>query len=73
MPPGPGAGAMESVRLAQVYNLVLRYLLDAAVDYGPLAGARRRLQCWLHCVKQEPVRFGTAAKARLLLQELGPT
>jgi ubiquinone biosynthesis protein len=70
---GLGSGAMESVRLAQVYNIVLRYLLDAAVDRGQLAGVRRRLQYWLHDVKQEPVPLGTAAKARLLLQELGPT
>ncbi len=73
MPAGPGAAALESVRLAQVYNVVLRYALDAAVDHGPLAGARRRLQFWLHDVHQEPVALGTATKARLLLQELGPT
>jgi ubiquinone biosynthesis protein len=73
MPAGPAAAALESIRLAEVYNVVLRYVLDAAVDHGPLAGARRRLQFWLHDIEQEPVSLGTAAKARLLLQELGPT
>ena len=61
------------MRLAQVYNVVLRYVLDAAVDHGPLAGSRRRLQCWLHDVDGHPAALGTATKARLLLQELGPT
>ena len=59
--------------LAQVYNVVLRYVLDAAVDHGPLAGSRRRLQCWLHDVPAPAEALGTAGKARLLLQELGPT
>ena len=70
---GPTAAALESVRLAQVYNVVLRYVLDAAVDHGPLAGSRRRLQCWLHDVPAPAEALGTAGKARLLLQELGPT
>ena len=70
---GPTATAMESVRLAQVYNVVLRYVVDAAVDHGPLAGPRRRLQCWLHDVPPPAEPLGTAAKTRLLLQELGPT
>ena len=73
MAAAPGAGAQESVRLAEVYNTVLRYVLDSAVDHGPLAGARRRLQFWLHDVDRPPAALGTAAKARLLLQELGPT
>jgi hypothetical protein len=71
--PGPTATALESVRLAQVYNTVLRYVLDAAVDHGPLAGARRRLQFWLHDTPLPAAPLGTPAKARLLLQELGPT
>ena len=70
---GPTAAALESVRLVQVYNVVLRYVLDAAVDHGPLAGSRRRLQCWLHDVPAPAEALGTAGKARLLLQELGPT
>jgi ubiquinone biosynthesis protein len=69
----PDATARESLRLAQVYHTVLRYLLDMAVDHGPLAGVRRRVQYWLHDVPQRPVALGTATKARLLLQELGPT
>ena len=73
MAAGPGATAWESVRLAQVYNIVLRYVLDTAVDHGPLAGTRRRLQFWLHDVSQAPVALSTATRARLLLQELGPT
>jgi ubiquinone biosynthesis protein len=69
----PDATARESLRLAQVYHTVMRYLLDMAVDHGPLAGVRRRVQYWLHDVPQRPVALGTATKARLLLQELGPT
>jgi ubiquinone biosynthesis protein len=73
MAAGPGATAQESVRLAQVYNIVSRYVLDTAADHGPMAGARRRLQFWLHDVNQAPVALSTATRARLLLQELGPT
>ncbi len=73
MAAGPAATAQESVRLAQVYNIVSRYVLDTAVDHGPMAGARRRLQFWLHDVHQAPVALSTATRARLLLQELGPT
>ena len=73
MAAAPGAGALESVRLAEVYNTMLRYVLDAAVDHGPFAGPRRRLQLWLHDVDGPSTALGTAAKARLLLQELGPT
>jgi ubiquinone biosynthesis protein len=35
--------------------------------------AGRRLQCWLHDVPAPAEALGTAGKARLLLQELGPT
>ena len=73
MAAAPGAGALESVRLAEVYNTMLRYVLDAAVDHGPFAGPRRRLQFWLHDLDGPSTALGTAAKARLLLQELGPT
>jgi ubiquinone biosynthesis protein len=73
MAAAPGASARESLRLAQVYNIVSRYVLDTAADHGPMAGARRRLQFWLHDVDQAPVTLSTAARARLLLQELGPT
>jgi len=73
MAAAPGAGARESVRLAQVYNIVSRYVLDTAADHGPMAGARRRLQFWLHDLDQAPVTLSTATRARLLLQELGPT
>jgi ubiquinone biosynthesis protein len=69
----PDVSALEDLRLAQVYHTVLRYMLDMAVDRGPLAGARRRVQFWLHDVPVEPVALGMATKARLLLQELGPT
>jgi hypothetical protein len=69
----PDATARESLRIAQVYHTVLRYMLDMVVDHGPLAGVRRRFQFWLHDVPQEPVALDTAAKTRLLLQELGPT
>jgi hypothetical protein len=69
----PDVAALENLRLAQVYRTVLRYMLDIAVDRGPLAGARRRTQFWLHDVPVQPVALGTATKMRLLLQELGPT
>jgi len=69
----PDVSALENLRLAQVYNTVVRYMLDMAVDRGPLAGARRRVQYWLHDIPVEPVALGTPTKVRLLLQELGPT
>jgi len=57
----PDATARESLRIAQVYHTALRYALDMAVDHGPLAGARRRVQFWLHDVPQQPDEVPLAA------------
>jgi ubiquinone biosynthesis protein len=66
-------GARESVRLAQVYNTFLRYGLDIVFDRGRFGLGRRRLQYWLHDVHERPTHLATPTKARLMLQELGPT
>jgi ubiquinone biosynthesis protein len=61
----------ERMRLLQVYELFLRYGSDAAFDRGLAGTLRRGLQGWFYDTHVE--RLSPPAKARLLLQELGPT
>ena len=67
-------GVRESLRLQQVYNVFLRYGWDLAFQRWRLLGnIRHSMQRW---VWQLPEDFGpvtTPVKARLMLEELGPT
>ncbi len=61
----------ERQRLLQVYDVFLRYGADGAFDRGTLGDFRRFIQSRLYGVQLEPL--SSAEKARLMLQELGPT
>ena len=61
----------ERVRLLQVYDVFLHYGADGAFDRGVLGDFRRFAQSRWHGVNV--VALSNPEKARLLLQELGPT
>ena len=61
----------ERQRLLQVYDVFLRYGADGAFDRGALGDFRRFIQSRLYGVDLEPL--SSPEKARLMLQELGPT
>jgi ubiquinone biosynthesis protein len=61
----------ERVRLLQVYDVFLRYGADGAFDRGVLGDFRRLVQSRLYGVDVMPLSH--PEKARLMLQELGPT
>jgi ubiquinone biosynthesis protein len=67
------ASVSERLRLIQLYGLLLQYTTDVAFDWGLFRPFRRRLQQWMW---RPPVPISTLpsqVKARLLLEELGPT
>ena len=72
MPGGPGAAALESVRLAEVYTPCC-----ATCWIPPSTTARSPVPAPLQFLaarrRKEPVAPRHRAKVRLLLQELGPT
>ena len=61
----------ERLRMMQIYEVLLRYSSDAAFDRGLLGDLRRSLQGWFYSEDIEPLT--TPERARLMLQELGPT
>jgi len=63
----------ESLRLQQVYNTFLKYLLDVAFDRGVLGAFRLSMQQLLHDPPYELVHLSLPVKFRLMLEELGPT
>jgi ubiquinone biosynthesis protein len=71
--PADTLGARETLRLQEVYNTFVRYGLDVILDRGVVGNVRRPLQYWLHGIPGPAERLSTPAKARLLLEELGPT
>ena len=64
----------ESLRLQQVYNVFLRYGWDLAFQRWRLLGKlRHSMQRWVWQLPDEMAEPTTPAKARLMLEELGPT
>jgi ubiquinone biosynthesis protein len=66
----------ESLRLQQVYNILLRYGWDLGLERWPMANSfRRRMQGWIwHLPKDLDLdAVPTPAKVRMMLEELGPT
>ena len=64
----------ESLRLQQVYNVFLRYGWDLAFQRWKLLGSlRHSMQRWVWHLPDEVAELNTPAKARLMLEELGPT
>ncbi len=67
------AAVSERVRAMQLYAVLLQYALDIAFDRRWLRPFRRRLQEWLWRMPLPRRRLPSQVKARLLLQDLGPT
>ncbi|HET8978709.1 MAG TPA: AarF/UbiB family protein [Solirubrobacteraceae bacterium] len=61
----------ERLRMMQIYEVLLRYSSDAMFDRGLFGDLRRALQGWFYSEHLEPLT--TPERARLMLQELGPT
>lgn len=64
----------EDLRLQQVYNTLLRYGYDAALNRSAvLGGFRHSMQTWVWRLPKGWEEPSTAVKLRLMLEELGPT
>jgi len=64
----------ESLRLQQVYNTLLRYGLDVLFDQWPVIGDfRRSMQAWVWNLPKDLEQPSLPVKARLMIEELGPT
>lgn len=63
----------ERLRLLQVYEVLTRYASEAIFDRGSVGAFRRGVQTWLYSTDGPIERLEAPVKARLLLQELGPT
>ena len=57
----------------QLYGILLQYTVDFAFDWRWLRPFRRRMQEWLWRVPVPAEPLAPQVKARLLLQDLGPT
>jgi len=67
------SGVDERVRLMQVYGTLSNYGVDFAYDRTRFAGFHRRMQQWVWRPPRPVVALPPQVKARLLLQDLGPT
>ena len=64
----------ENVRLQQVYNVFLRYGWDVAFErLGVLNDFRLGMQRWVWQLPSDLPQVSTPVKARLMIEELGPT
>jgi len=63
----------ESLRLQQVYNVLLHYGLDMVFDRGFIGDFRQFMQDWIYDIPEPAKPLTSPVKGRLLLQELGPT
>jgi ubiquinone biosynthesis protein len=63
----------ERLRLMQVYEVLLRYGSEALFDRGAIGALRRSVQTWAYSTNGPIEKLDAPVKARLLLQELGPT
>jgi ubiquinone biosynthesis protein len=67
------AAISERLRLMQLYGLLVQYTADIAFDWPILRPVRRRLQAWMWQPPVPIVPLPPQVKARLLLEDLGPT
>jgi ubiquinone biosynthesis protein len=67
------AAVSERLRLMQLYGLMLQYSVDLVFDHGWLRPFRRRMQEWLWRPSVPITQLPAHVKARLLLEDLGPT
>ena len=67
------AAVSERLRAMQLYGVLLQYAVDLTFDRLWLRALRRRTQRWLWQVPVPLTPVPPPVKARLLLQDLGPT
>ena len=67
------ASVSERLRVMQLYGILLQYSVDLAFDWAWLRPVRRPLQAWLWGVPVPDAQLSPQVKARLLLEDLGPT
>ena len=67
------AAVSERLRAMQLYGVLLQYAVDLAFDWRWLRPVRRRMQQWMWQVPVPRAPLPPQVKARLLLQDLGPT
>jgi ubiquinone biosynthesis protein len=72
-PVEPFGAYRERLRTVRVYDTILRYANDVAFDRGRLGRFRRFMQQRLYRPPYPLTPLTTPQRARLLLQELGPT
>jgi ubiquinone biosynthesis protein len=67
--------ARESLRLQQVYNVLLRYGFDLLFDrWETIGGFRRTMQSWVWQIPREELEtVPLPTKMRMMIEELGPT
>ena len=64
----------EDLRLQQVYNTLLRYGMDTALEQNRFVGGLRHgMQTWVWRLPKGWESPPTAVKLRMMLEELGPT
>jgi ubiquinone biosynthesis protein len=67
------AAVSDRLRAMQLYGVLLQYAVDLTFDRRWLRPFRRRIQRWLWRLPVPPAPLPPQVKARLLLQDLGPT
>ncbi|HEY2372920.1 MAG TPA: AarF/UbiB family protein [Gaiellaceae bacterium] len=67
------ATVSERLRVIQLRGILLQYAVEFAFDWQWLRPFRRRMQSWLWQRPVPAARLPAPVKARLLLEELGPT
>jgi ubiquinone biosynthesis protein len=67
------AAVSERLRVMQLYGILLQYAVDFGFDWAWLRPFRRRMQEWLWRRPVPAERLPPQVKARLLLEDLGPT
>ncbi len=67
------AGISENLRLQQVYSAILHHGAESIIDGSALGPPRRRAQRWVHRLPDPIPELSAPARARILLEELGPT
>ena len=67
------AALSERLRVMQLYGILLQYAVDFSFDWKWLRPFRHRMQRWIWRAPVSKEPLSAPVKARLLLQDLGPT
>jgi ubiquinone biosynthesis protein len=64
---------VENLRVAQLLDLISRYIRDIATDNSPFGGVRQAFQRFIYRRKQPVIDENTPETVRIMLQQMGPT